>query len=219
MCCIWSHLMICSLPLKGPCSGSPSKQGSSTLLGLIYSVFSSPAGLSMHCRTHEHWHLVTYCNWEIMHFLFKDPFASQFRFFSQVFTSPPGIVSIWGEGRVVGICNGGAEMDLLKMTSQQLPPLFQLTGLVLLSVSWQWNVNHWYWKNLKTPCETCPYLPHFDIIYLECHAACPEIHVVSTLQSLQLDKVLGVPLKFQRNITLWERKKGSQGLHWKLALL
>lgn len=156
--------MICRFPLKGPCSGSPSKQGGSTLLGLIYSVFSSPAGLSMHCRTCEPWHLVAYCNWEIMHFLFKDPFASQFKFFSQVFTSAPGIVSTWGEGRVVGICNGGAGMDLLKVTSQQLPPLFQLTRLVLLSVSWQWNVNHWYWTNLKAPCETCPYLPRFDII-------------------------------------------------------
>lgn len=69
-----------------------------------------------------------------MHFLFKDPFASQFRFFSQVLTSAP---HIWGEGRVVGICNGGVGMDLLKVTSQQLPPLFQLTRLVLLSVSWQ----------------------------------------------------------------------------------
>lgn len=96
-----------------------------------------------------------------MRFLFKDPFASQFRFFSQVFTSARGIVSIWGEGRVVGLCNGGGGMDLLKMTSQQLPPLFQRIRLVLLSVGWQWNVNRWHWTNLKTPCETlsiCPML-------------------------------------------------------------
>lgn len=44
---------------------------------------------------------------------------------------------------------------------------FSLQGLALLTVSWQWNVNHWYWTNLKAPCETCPYVPRFDIIYLE----------------------------------------------------
>lgn len=91
--------MICSLSVRSPCSGSPSKQGGRILLRLIHSVFSSPAGLSMCCRTHERWHFLTCCNREIMHFLFKDPFASQFRFFSQVFTSAPGIASIWGEGR------------------------------------------------------------------------------------------------------------------------
>lgn len=108
-----------------------------------------------------------------MRFPFKDPFASQFRFFSQVFTSARGIVSIWGEGRVVGLCNGGGGMDLLKMTSQQLPPLFQRIRLVLLSVGWQWNVNRWHWTNLKTPCETCLYAPCFDIIYLEWSCSLP----------------------------------------------
>lgn len=82
--------------------------GSSPLLGLLCSVFSSTS-LGMHCRTHKRF--VACCTSQVMHFLSQDPFANQFRLFFQLFTSTPCLVCVCVWVRVEG-GDGPAQEDI-----------------------------------------------------------------------------------------------------------
>lgn len=82
--------------------------GSSPLLGLLCSVFSSTS-LGMHCRTYKRF--VACCTSQVMHFLSQDPFANQFRLFFQLFTSTPCLVCVYVWVRVEG-GDGPAQEDI-----------------------------------------------------------------------------------------------------------
>lgn len=121
-------LNICGSCIRGSLGQWPQEEWDSALLGLTRSGFSSPAGLSVHCRAGGHWHLVTSCNWARMRLLLQHPPASQFTFFlptvcfSCVFPVHGMRAEWWGTG-----------MAHLEIPSQQVSGLLQLQRHALLS--------------------------------------------------------------------------------------
>lgn len=179
-------------------------------------ILVSPPQLLWLCWTHPFWSPLTCCNSGRTHFLPKHTFPRQLGFFSpssrhrrSLGWGQRGGNGRWGSrdgpagdensaGSAPGLSlrwKGGVIHNILVFQDVE-----QSTDW-----NWCWAIPKTPWTIPKTTCET----PAWTSFIWGDPAACP---AVSTLQSSQLRKVLGVPLKFQGNANFWWGKRDFTGI-------